>query len=128
MREIKFRAWHSAQKRMYSAEKLAEDQLTLLTTGKFINVHSQHTELSSIIDCMLPLQYTGLKDKNGVEIYESDIVRAPHDFGPGGFSDRVFSVAFDNELGYQWQYWLMENAEVLGNIHENPELLEKEDV
>jgi hypothetical protein len=38
-RIIKFRGWHTSANRMFSAEEMAEDQLTLLTTGSFINVH-----------------------------------------------------------------------------------------
>ena len=71
------------------------------------------------------MQFTGLQDKNGKDIYEGDIVEAPHDFGPGGFHVRRFPVSFHVELGsYQWNYWLMKEAEVLGNIHENPDLLD----
>ncbi len=69
-------------------------------------------------------QFTGRKDKNGKEIYEGDIFKAPHDFGPGGFSVRTASVAFHPEDGYQWNYWKLDELEIIGNIHENPELLD----
>lgn len=119
MREIKFRAWHTEQKRMFSAEEMAEDQLTLLPTGKFINVHT-HKQLSRIYDFMIPLQFTGLHDKNGKEIYEGDIVCI--------FDTRKYLV----EWNYESHEWTLHNRsmsdqlEIIGNIHENPELLNQE--
>ena len=70
-------------------------------------------------------QYTGLKDKNNKEIYEGDIVR-------GTMSDfncyRVFCVQFDvEEGGYRWFQWSLDSLEVIGNIYQSPELLEKHD-
>ena len=69
------------------------------------------------------MQYTGLKDKNGKEIYEGDIFRAKHDFGPGGWHEEIGTVSFNLMNGYQWNYWDYENLEIIGNKYENPELL-----
>lgn len=70
-------------------------------------------------------RFTGRKDTNGVEIYDGHIVEAPHDFGPGGFSKRVFVVRLDDEVGYQWQYWRMSEAVVLGDIYSTPDLYDQ---
>jgi len=108
MREIKFRAWWYNQKKMdsdLSIERIAKTY-------------------SMPLDWCKLMQYTGLKDKNGVEIYEGDIFRAPHDFGPGGFSVRTSSVPTEHNFDIQWQYWKVNELEIIGNIYENPELLE----
>lgn len=114
MREIKFRAWHKSDKKIY--------EVIAFNLGKWFLRGKSHPMPRSAIEVM---QYTGLKDKNGVEIYECDIFKATHNFGPGGMHERISSVAFDLEKGYQWEYWDLDTIEVIGNIYENPELLDR---
>jgi len=75
-------------------------------------------------------QYTGVKDKNGVEIYEGDIVKLCRSYGYGWLSKgTVAQVKWDNnELCYflfnNFRLTKNKKVEIIGNIYENPELLE----
>ena len=68
-------------------------------------------------------QFTGLTDKNGTKIFEGDIIKAMMDYGPAGFYERIVPIEWLNDVGYQWQYFDISTIEVIGNIHDNPELL-----
>ncbi len=74
-------------------------------------------------------QFTGLKDKNGKEIYEGDIVRIPcYKWEGNHYEARQMEVEW-HYSGYKFNrtgcavFW--KDCEVIGTIHENPELLEK---
>lgn len=125
MREIKFRAYSITQGMIYFT---MED--LILNRKNF-----QH-----LIDYpQLPkMEYTGLKDKNGKEIYESDIVELLKydDSFMGGCSKVRREVKWDTYYGASWNFGIShkdgekrfsypfpDDVEIIGNIHENPDLL-----
>lgn len=123
-RIIKFRGWHTKLNQMFSAEEMAQDQLTLLPTGQFINVSGVSTKLSKINAEMIPLQFTGLHDSLRKEIYEGDILGAvqANNFTGG-------QVAYHNGLWLvqpilddDWasDLWRHIESTVIGNIFEPP--------
>lgn len=65
-------------------------------------------------------QSTGKHDKYGKKIFEGDIVRALMDYGPAGMLESVVCIHWDDDCGWQWNYFDMDTVEVIGNIHDNP--------
>lgn len=69
-------------------------------------------------------QFAGKFDKNYRKIFEGDIVRAMMDYGPAGMLPTVVSICWDNSVGgWNWGYFDMSTIEVIGNIHDDTDLL-----
>ena len=120
MREIKFRAWDKDENEMI----YGIDECLMNWDGLQRNV-DRFLHMPSHIPVM---QFTGLKDKNGKEIYEGDILRDIDDVvGDVFFADGGFKV----DYGRKGDYWLASREGsvviIIGNMYENPELIKKED-
>jgi uncharacterized phage protein (TIGR01671 family) len=117
-REIKFRAWDIDSKSWVDSTHA----MIQIGTGRLLYPFNGENESWFPIGTQLLSQYTGLKDKNGKEIYEGDILQDIEGLlGVVKYSGSKFS-AFDS-LGWN-NLQFPEESIVVGNIYENPELIE----
>lgn len=136
MNQVKFRAWDNVEMKMYYtgeesdihfyfdsegivAERHFDTEVSTPEGDKYISGDSEKLEHLKY------LQYTGLKDENGVEIYEGDIVKILYcdkllkiDYEEGSFGT-YFQNGDCHELGDVYR-----GCEVVGNFYEHPHILE----
>lgn len=94
-------------------------------------IHDEHLEGEFLIDEDTICQYTGLTDKNGKKIWENDIVQAGRYKGTVEYKDGCFVIKWYNVkfLRKDLGYWAdLDGFHTVGNIYDNPELLEEENV
>jgi uncharacterized phage protein (TIGR01671 family) len=127
VREIKFRAWDKAEQALKEVIELNFSQWWV-TTGEGMWGGERNSFKNEETDRHILMQYTGLKDKNGKEIYEGDIIN-------DSFGDRKGRIRYNDHVAafeiseYDGIHMLSSHNcgrffEVIGNIYENPELLE----
>lgn len=130
MREMKFRAWSKTKGKMiYAAEaKHSSDLLAIGLHGLPIAVDRDSFQDGAVVGwnidhCVTLMQYTGLKDKNGREIYEGDILSLGKRVGVVQWYTSVengagFFISTNSERDYKVHHaWT-----VIGNIYQNPEM------
>jgi uncharacterized phage protein (TIGR01671 family) len=119
-RVIKFRAWNEVSEKM-------------LNWNEFLNTNMKNTFIAPESTGLILMQYTGLHDKNGKEIYEGDIVYCQTKYGKAKaiikFIDGKFVAYWDSILTHPQNghciacYEINKRFEVIGNIYEDIELL-----
>ena len=110
MREIKFRAWDKEQAKMKKDFRFDE----------FNDVNDYFADNDFVF-----MQFTGLKDKNGKEIYEGDILLLPDkELGKVFWGRRYvgFWVDLGGDFAETLEAGLAKDSEIIGNIYENKEL------
>lgn len=128
MRELKFKLWDEKEKMM--VEYL---NCSICIDGSGVQSFNSDGEIEGTESNihLIPLQYTGLKDNNDKEIYEGDIIRNTIGklekivFNKGAFKTQ--SISHPNANLYLLESYF-DYIEVIGNIYENPELLEGSEV
>lgn len=127
MRVPKFRAWLKDEQRMVDVYEMTflDDEIILLSYDMDF-----YTD-----DEFKLMQYTELHDVHGKEVFEDDIVKIPEDYDKfGRNAGEILKVAFDkgcfrlkrpNSKGRGFYFEDDNTVEIIGNIYENPELLEE---
>ena len=124
----RYRAWDTTNKEMF------KDTFSITESGQVVVVEQEDVMCPPdyvFVDNLVIMQSTGLKDKNGKEIFEGDIVKMSKDV----YSEPTYYEVVRHRGGayrleskqHGCELWLRHtDCEVVGNVYENPELLEDE--
>ncbi len=125
MRELKFRAWDGAKIR-YDVTGFehgnANEMSIIFLDGDPFAIDDTFVSAIGIREKAIVMQYTGLKDKNGKEIYEGDVLEDSEHFYSRVEWCQTHCMWYASDYG-SLEEFTQDNVAVIGNIHENPELL-----
>lgn len=127
MREIKFRAWNAGNNEWMNGR-----DISIFLNG-WVRVYDgnpflPYEDFPKYYPLIHIMQFTGLRDKNGREIYEGDLIKHINtNFGYGDPKQPEYHVGVLRSLDYLFgdELWIniCQSGEVIGNIWENPELV-----
>ena len=131
MREIKFRAWLKEDKKMENVKTMdfTDKTIRCLKKNEFINAYLLRRVNFDDVELM---QYTGLKDKNGKEIYENDLISCNKHknivvfFEGGCFKVKYLRNSTTTITCTLNSFLEKYKCKISGNIYEHPELLEEQ--
>lgn len=135
-REIKFRAWSTKENTWF-----ADTDWSIMLDGTLLDKYQSDFGSENVV----LMQYTGVKDKNGVEIYEGDIVKVQQHthlsipdfeilegnykvlFNMGSYGMIIQNYCYWDLCSFGYEVFLnhgrIDKVKIIGNIYENPELL-----
>jgi uncharacterized phage protein (TIGR01671 family) len=136
-RKIKFRAWDKYTSKMLEQLGGISGSNSYISFLDFYYDNSEDRNFGSVINDLILMQFTGLLDKNGKEIFEGDLLQ----YDGYNFKlinkEKIYQIKYDDNLA-QYYSCNLENSfdtflvvrawkesKIIGNIYENPELVEK---
>lgn len=120
-RVIKFRAWRK------DAQRMVGSNLTIDFGSEGVEPKAWYEGKVAPLSAIVLMQFTGLTDKNGKEIYEGDVLEGDGDRYTVVFRDGAFWFQYDENNRFTYDYAMQTGSwgtpKVIGNIYENPELI-----